>query len=97
MVDDETETLRRRHSGREVVVRAPSRPPLVDGVAAVTADEEPDAGTARFVLELTPGARPASVLRALVASGAAVESFEPVLASMEEVFLAVVGSAEAAP
>ncbi|HMR04392.1 MAG TPA: DUF4162 domain-containing protein, partial [Polyangiaceae bacterium] len=80
--------VRRRHSQIEVRVGAPSLPSLLTA-ARVEKDAE---GTFRIALE--PGQTPAQLLSQLVHAGTQVSRFEPVLASMEEIFIRIAGDVE---
>jgi hypothetical protein len=50
-----------------------------------------------WLITTQPGGAPADLLRSLVGAGAEVHSFEPLLASMEDIFLNVVSEAEREP
>jgi ABC-2 type transport system ATP-binding protein len=91
MVYGGVEEVRVRHSTPEVLVRAVSRPPQVDGVEEVV-----PAGNSDWKLRLTDDARPAEVLAALVHAGATIDRFERHLAPMEDIFIQVVKQGEAA-
>lgn len=80
--------VRRRHSQIEVRVGAPTLPSLLTA-ARVETDAD---GTFRIALE--PGQTPAQLLSQLVHAGTQVSRFEPVLASMEEIFIRIAGNVE---
>jgi ABC-2 type transport system ATP-binding protein len=82
-----TDQVRREHSAPEVRVSLGGPLPELPGVLRVV--EERDR-TWRLLLEddMDPG----RVLEALVSSGSRVDRFERVLASMEDIFIRVVGS-----
>ena len=79
--------VRQRYSLPEVLVRPSNGHPLprVPQVTGASADAD---GTAR--LRLADGATPSEALTALVGAGARIDSFEPALAPMEDIFLRVV-------
>jgi ABC-2 type transport system ATP-binding protein len=85
VVYGDVEDVRRRHSLPEVRVRARGALPPLTGIGEAV-EEAPGV----WRLRLTDGAGPAQALHALVTRGAAVESFEPMLAPMEDIFLRVV-------
>jgi ABC-type uncharacterized transport system ATPase subunit len=85
MVYGEVDDVRRRHSRPEVRVHARGALPTVAGVAAVA-----DEGDGVWRLMLPEGLAPSDVLGRLVQSGAVIDSFEPMLAPMEDIFLQVV-------
>jgi ABC-2 type transport system ATP-binding protein len=81
--------VRRRYSLPEVRVHARGQlpqVPLVDG-AVQEADDV-------WRLRLSDGNEPAHVLAALIAAGAVIDRFEPMLAPMEDIFLRVVGEGQ---
>ena len=82
--------VRQRYSLPEVRVWAKNPPPSIPLVTA--ADRE---GDGPWRLRLADGATPAEVLTALVRQGASIDRFEPSLAPMEDIFLRVVGEAQA--
>ena len=89
--------VRRVHSRREVRVRfaAAVEVPRVEALPAVSrarAEAEREA-----TLQLDPAAAPHEALAQLVSAGLPVERFEPVLASMERIFLELVGAPEDDP
>jgi ABC-2 type transport system ATP-binding protein len=90
MVYGEVGEVRRRYSLPEVLVRTPGPLAPVAGVAR-TVDE--GGGTWRVLM--SDGTAPHALLRSLVEAGAVVDSFEPVLAPMEDIFLRVVGEGRA--
>ena len=79
------EEVRRRYTPLEVAVRVDGPLPELAGVVARRAR-----GPKEWLLRLERGTEPSTVLTELVQRGVAVESFESVLASMEEVFVQVV-------
>ncbi len=85
MVYGEVDDVRRRHSRPEVRVHARGALPAVEGVTAVA-----DEGNGVWRLMLPEGLAPSAVLGRLVQSGAVIDSFEPMLAPMEDIFLQVV-------
>jgi ABC-2 type transport system ATP-binding protein len=85
MVYGEVDDVRRRHSRPEVRVHARGALPTVAGVTAVA-----DEGDGVWRLMLPEGLAPSDVLGRLVQSGAVIDSFEPMLAPMEDIFLQVV-------
>ena len=85
MVYGGVDEVRRRYSLPEVRVHA--RGPLPQVAAVARATEESD-GSWRLLL--SNGTPPHEVLAALVAAGAAVDRFEPLLAPMEDIFVRVV-------
>jgi ABC-2 type transport system ATP-binding protein len=88
VVYGEVNEVRRRYSLPEVLVR-PSNGQALPGVPQVTGASADGDGTLR--LRLADGATPSDALTALVAAGARIDSFEPALAPMEDIFLRVVG------
>jgi ABC-2 type transport system ATP-binding protein len=85
MVYGEVDEVRRGHSRPEVRVHARGSLPAVEGVTAVA-----DEGEGVWRLMLPEGVAPSEVLGRLVHSGAVIDSFEPMLAPMEDIFLQVV-------
>ena len=85
MVYGGVDEVRRRHSLPEVRVHARGPLPQVAAVARVTEE-----GGGSWRLLLSNGTPPHEVLAALVASGATVDRFEPLLAPMEDIFVRVV-------
>jgi ABC-type uncharacterized transport system ATPase subunit len=79
------EAVRRRYSLPEIRVHARGPVPAIPAVAKMT-----DEGDGRYRLLLSDGAPPHEVLAELIARGAEVERFEPLLAPMEEIFVRVV-------
>ncbi len=79
--------VRRRHSAAEVFVECDGALPDVNGVR-----ESVELGPGRHRLTLD-GDR-AAVLSNLLAAGASISRFEPVLTSMEDIFIRVVGDEE---
>jgi ABC-2 type transport system ATP-binding protein len=90
MVYGEVGEVRRRYSLPEVLVRANGPLPSVPLVASAS-----ESGDGTWRLRLADGAPPSEVLTALVARGAVIDRFEPALAPMEDIFLRVVGEAQA--
>ena len=88
MVYGGVDEVRRRYSLPEIRVTARGPLPVIPAVARVTPDGD---GTWRLLL--SDGTAPHQVLSALVAAGAAVDRFEPLLAPMEDIFLRVVREA----
>jgi len=88
MVYGRVDEVRRRYSLPEVRIRSRSPLPQVPQVTAVRNGQGAD-GVQRA--RLADGASPSDALTALVVAGAVIESFEPALAPMEEIFLRVVG------
>ena len=80
-VDD----VRRRHSLPEVRVHARGPLPPVPMVASAVSEGD---GVVRLML--ANGGEPSEVLAALIAAGASIDRFEPLLAPMEDIFLRVV-------
>ena len=80
--------VRKRHSRVEVRVGAPSLP------ASILDSRVEHDGDDQFRIALEPGQTPAQLLQQLVEAGAEVTRFEPVLASMEEIFIRVAGESE---
>lgn len=85
MVYGAVDEVRRRYSRPEVRVHAKGPLPAVP-LASNTIQE--DDGSWRVTMG--NGAEPADLLRALVAAGASIDRFEPMLAPMEDIFLRVV-------
>ena len=85
MVYGEVDEVRRRYSRPEIRVHANGALPPV---ALVSGAVQEDDGAWRVTVG--NGARPADVLRALVAAGASIDRFEPMLAPMEDIFVRVV-------
>jgi ABC-2 type transport system ATP-binding protein len=85
MVYGEVDDVRRHHSRPEVRVHARDPLPPLPSIASVVDDGE---GECRLML--ADGCKPAEVLTALVAAGAVIDRFEPMLAPMEDIFLQVV-------
>jgi ABC-2 type transport system ATP-binding protein len=83
--------VRRRHSRVEVRVAAPNLPGMI---AASRVEFDAD-GTFRVALD--PGQTPEQLLSQLVHAGAHVSRFEPVLASMEEIFIRIAAGIEVDP
>ena len=79
--------VRRRYSLPEVLVRPVDGHPLPP-IPQVTGASSDGNGVQR--LRLADTASPSDALAALVAAGARIESFEPALAPMEDIFLRVV-------
>jgi ABC-2 type transport system ATP-binding protein len=85
MVYGGVDEVRRRYSLPEVRVHVRGPLPSVAAVSRVT-----DEGEGRWRLLLSDGTPPHEVLSALVAAGASVDRFEPLLAPMEDIFVQVV-------
>jgi ABC-2 type transport system ATP-binding protein len=85
VVYGEVGEVRRRYSLPEVRVHARAPLPPVPAVAQIT-----DEGKGSWRILLADGTPPHEVLAALVASGACVDGFEPLLAPMEDIFVRVV-------
>jgi ABC-2 type transport system ATP-binding protein len=85
MVYGEVDEVRRRYSLPEVRVHTRGPLPHVPAVARTT-----DEGEGSWRILLSDGTPPHEVLAALVASGACVDRFEPLLAPMEDIFVRVV-------
>ena len=85
MVYGGVDEVRRRYSLPEIRVHARGPLPAIPALSRVT-----DEGEGRWRLLLADGTPPHEVLAALVASGAAVDRFEPLLAPMEDIFVQVV-------
>jgi ABC-2 type transport system ATP-binding protein len=90
MVYGTVREVRERYSRPEVLVESAAEPPRVPGV-----DEVVRANGNAWRLKLGAGAVPRDVLAALLASGVAVDRFEPSLAPMDDVFIQVVQQGEA--
>jgi ABC-2 type transport system ATP-binding protein len=81
--------VRRAHSLPQIAVElASGEPPELSGVSASRR------GDGTWLLALEAPRDPADVLGDLIAGGARVERFEPVLTSLEEIFVRVVSSAD---
>jgi ABC-2 type transport system ATP-binding protein len=89
LVYGEVEEVRRRYSLPEVRARIAGAPPAVAEIASAAREDD-----STWRLMLREGAAPHEALRALVAAGAAIDAFEPILAPMQEIFLRVVKEAE---
>jgi ABC-2 type transport system ATP-binding protein len=85
MVYGGVDEVRRRYSLPEIRVHALAPLPAVPAVARIT-----DEGEGSWRLLLSDGTPPHEVLAALVAAGASVDRFEPLLAPMEDIFVRVV-------
>jgi ABC-2 type transport system ATP-binding protein len=88
MVYGDVAEVRERYSLPEVRVGHEGEPPAVPEVTSASRDAD---GTWR--LRLRDGTAPHEALRALIAAGARVHSFEKILAPMEEIFVRVVREA----
>jgi ABC-2 type transport system ATP-binding protein len=86
MVYGAVDEVRRRYSRPEVRVHASGTLPSVP-LASSTVREDDGA----WRVTIGNGSEPADLLRALVAAGASIDRFEPMLAPMEDIFLRVVG------
>lgn len=82
--------IRRQYSGTEVVIRA-DREPVVDGLA----DGLAQLGEGRWRAKLANGTAPHRYLEGLHRAGVVVDHFEPIVATMDEIFLRVVGEGNA--
>lgn len=78
--------IRRRFSRSQVEVDLESAPPVVPGI-----DEIEHVAGSTWRIQLGAAAEPSDVLTALVHAGARVGRFQPVMAPLEDVFMAVVG------
>ena len=76
--------IRRRFSGRELLVRAETPLPTLPGIARI----EPHNSAVK--LSLAPGTSPQDVLRALVEQGVCIEQFEIAMPTLDEIFIRVV-------
>jgi ABC-2 type transport system ATP-binding protein len=85
MVYGAVEDVRRRHSLPEVRVHARGPLPSVPSVESVTPE-----GDGMWRVLLADGTPPHEVLTRMVAMGAEIDRFEPLLAPMEDIFLHVV-------
>jgi ABC-2 type transport system ATP-binding protein len=85
VVYGEVAEVRRRYSLPEVRVHTPGRVPPLPMIAQEVQESD---GVWRLLL--ADGSAPADALAALVAAGARVDRFEPLLAPMEDIFLRVV-------
>lgn len=81
------EEVRRRHSRPELRVVTPDELPGLEGV---TLERSGDG----WLVRVDNGRAPDELLAELVRAGTRVESFEPVVASMEEIFVRVVAEAD---
>jgi ABC-2 type transport system ATP-binding protein len=86
MVYGAVDEVRRRYSLPEVRIHARAPLPAVPMAASVVREGE---GVSRIML--ADGTAPSTLLSALVAAGAVIDRFEPMLAPMEDIFLRVVG------
>jgi len=91
VLQGELEDVRRQYAGNAVLVRVAGELPVVPGVQSAA----PYNHSTRWTL--TEDTSPQDVLRALVATGVAVEQFEVALPSLEEVFIRVVGHEVSSP
>ncbi len=85
VVYGKTETVRREHSAGDIRVTLAAAPPPLTEIVQAT-----DEGDGNWLLQPQPDLSVGELVRALVEAGAAVERIEPVLASMEDVFVQVV-------
>ena len=90
MVYGAVDEVRRRYSRPEVRVHASGTLPSVPLASSTTREDD---GSWRVTIG--NGSEPADLLRALVAAGASIDRFEPMLAPMEDIFLRVVGEGRA--
>jgi len=77
--------VRERYTPLAVEVCSPTEPPAVTGVESI------QGGDGKYSLSLAEGTRPARVLEELVNSGLEVREYRRILASMEDIFVEVVG------
>ncbi len=82
--------VRRKYSRPEVKVQVRGVLPHVGEATAAVQEQDGE-----WRVTLADGADPAALLSALVAGGAAIDRFEPMLAPMEDIFLRVVGEGRA--
>ncbi len=82
------EEVRRLHSQPEFRVVSPDTLPGLDGVTSRRNDD------GSWLVRIEDGRAPDELLAALVGAGTRVESFEPVVAGMEEIFVQVVAEAD---
>ncbi|MBZ5557502.1 MAG: ATP-binding cassette domain-containing protein [Acidobacteriia bacterium] len=87
MVYGTVDEVRRRYSQPEVLVHARG---VLPDVAQAAAPAKIVAENGSWRVTLRDGSEPSALLRALVAAGAEIDRFEPMLAPMEEIFLRVV-------
>ena len=80
----ELDDVRRRFSGHAVLVRAPGALPTIEGVERVAPHND------AVKLDLSDGATPQGVLRALVAHDVRIERFEIATPSLDEIFIRAV-------
>ena len=85
MVYGSVAEVRRDHSLPEVRVHARGPLPAVPPVASIIDD-----GGGAWRLMLAEGSAPSDALATLVAAGAVIDRFEPMLAPMEDIFLHIV-------
>ena len=84
--------VRRRYSGRAVLVRAAGELPAVPGATRVSPNPGPSAkvGNGAVKLALSEGTMPQSVLWSLLSQGVEVEKFEIAVPTLDEIFIQVV-------
>ena len=84
--------IRRRYSGRAILVRAAGDLPDVPGAVRVLPGAEPPtrAGNGAVKLTLSDGITPQAVLWSLLSQGAAVEEFQVAVPTLDEIFIQVV-------
>ena len=84
--------IRRRYSGRAILVRAAGDLPDVPGAVRVLPGTEPPAraGNGAVKLALSDGITPQAVLWSLLSQGAAVEEFQVAVPTLDEIFIQVV-------
>jgi ABC-2 type transport system ATP-binding protein len=82
--------VRRKYSRPEVKVHVRGTLPRVGEASAAVQEQDGE-----WRVTLASGVEPATLLSALVAGGAAIDRFEPMLAPMEDIFLRVVGEGRA--
>jgi ABC-2 type transport system ATP-binding protein len=89
LVYGDVDEVRRRYSLPEVRARILGDLPAVPEIVSAARE-----GDSTWRLMLRDGTAPNEALRALVAAGARIDAFEPILAPMEEIFVRVVREAE---
>ena len=86
--------IRRRYSGRAILVRAAGDLPDVPGAVRVLPGAAPPAraGNRAVKLALSDGITPQAVLWSLLSQGAAVEEFQVAVPTLDEIFIQVVSA-----